>query len=84
MFKIFRQLDRLLRGEATTIDALRDGVRVSASGLIGLIFLLGASYGACMGMFAVTGSGSNSWMQIIASMVKWFAVSTTSISWCSS
>lgn len=70
MLQTFRQLDRLLRGEATTIDALREGVRVSASSLIGIIFLLGATYGACMGMFAVTGSGSNSWMQIIASMVK--------------
>lgn len=70
MLQTFRQLDRLLRGEATTIDALREGVRVSASSLIGIIFLLGATYGACMGMFAVTGSGSNSWMQIVASMVK--------------
>lgn len=70
MKALFRQLDRLLRGEITTIQALRDGVNVSATTLVGLIFVLGTTYGACMGMFSVTGAGSSSWMQIPASMVK--------------
>jgi hypothetical protein len=70
MISSFRHVDRLLRGEATTVEALRDGIRVPASALVFMVIVLGMTYGACMGMFAVTGGGNDSWLQIPASMVK--------------
>src|SRR5688572_10144570 len=66
-----RQLDSLLRGDATRIDQLRDGeLRVPIFGLAVVIALLGFIYGACMGVFSLTRSGSHAYMQIPASMLK--------------
>jgi ABC-type multidrug transport system fused ATPase/permease subunit len=66
-----QHLDRILRGEATRLPELRGGsITVPAAALAGVLALLGMFYGACMGSFAVTGSGSGYWRQIIASAIK--------------
>src|SRR6476620_3935783 len=71
MLKWVWHLDRLLRGEATNVEALRGGdLRVPVFGLAVVIDLLGIVYGACMGLFSITGSGSGQPMQIAASMLK--------------
>src|SRR5688572_13701953 len=71
MIHWIRQLDNLLRGDATRIDQLRDGeLRVPILGLIDVFDLLGLIYGACMGVFSLTHAGSGAPMQIPASMVK--------------
>src|SRR3982750_4834442 len=71
MWGSIKHLDRLLRGEATGLDSLRTGkLDIPVFGLSFVMVILGMIYGICMGLFAVTGSGNNSVMQIFASMVK--------------
>ncbi len=71
MWGSIRQLDRLLRGEATNLGELRGGsLQVPALGLTAVIVVLGMLYGACMGLFAILGSGSGAPLQIPASMAK--------------
>lgn len=71
MLTWLKELDRILRGEATRVSVLRGGtIDVPAGGLVVLIVLLGFIYGLCMGSFAVTGSGSGAVMQIPAAMLK--------------
>lgn len=71
MIHAVRQLDRILRGEATRPDVLRgEGIRFPIAGLAGLLVLLGALYGVCMGVYSQTSSGSGERMQIVASAVK--------------
>jgi len=71
MWGWIKQLDRLLRGEATSLPELQRGrFDIPVVGLCVVIAVLGLIYGACMGLFAVTGSGSGYAMQIPASMVK--------------
>ena len=55
----------------TTLPALQvRGLDIPILGMAVMIDVLGMIYGACMGLFALTGSGSGSVMQIPASMVK--------------
>ncbi len=71
MWNSIKDLDRLLRGDATSLSELRGGMlQVPALGLTAIIVMLGLIYGACMGLFAILGSGSGAWQQIPASMVK--------------
>ncbi len=71
MKNALRQLDRILRGDATRPSELRGGrIEISAGGLTAMLAVLGVFYGACMGAFAVTGSGSGDARQIIASALK--------------
>jgi len=66
-----KQLDQILRGETTSPLRLRTGtIDVPIFGLAVVIDALGLAYGLCMGLFALTGSGSGSYMQIPASMLK--------------
>ena len=66
-----RQLDLILRGEATSPARLREGsFNIPVFGLAVVIDALGLAYGLCMGLFALTGSGNGSLMQIPASMLK--------------
>ena len=49
-----KQLDRILRGEATRLQELKDGqIDVSARGLAIVLLVLGTLYGLCMGLFAI-------------------------------
>ncbi len=66
-----RQLDRVLRGDATRLSDLRGGgIQIPAAELSGILTALGLFYGACMGAFAITGNGSEDWRQIVASAIK--------------
>lgn len=54
MLKSFAHLDRLLRGETTRPESLRDGrIDVAAGGMAVLIVVLGMLYGLCMGSYSV-------------------------------
>lgn len=71
MMDAIRQLDRLLHGEATAPDTLaQDRFDFPIAGLAAVLAALGMIYGACMGLFAVLGSGSGHGMQVFASSVK--------------
>lgn len=78
MLSSFRSLDRLLRGDATRMDALRSGtIDVPIPGTVVLLSILGMVYGACMGVFSLTLTDKSSGgtvgvqhMQIVASTVK--------------
>ncbi len=70
---MLRDIDRLLRGQYTDEAALRSGglqipIRTLAIGSV----LLGAFYGASMGLFSGlnASAGNGSWMQVVASAVK--------------
>ncbi len=66
-----RQLDGLLRGEATRLSALRNGtINISPDGLAIVITVLGLIYGLCMGCYALFQSGGPSWPQTLATMGK--------------
>ena len=48
-----KSLDSLLRGDATQLASLKRGtIEVPTNGLLFLIIILGAFYGACMACFA--------------------------------
>ncbi len=71
MLNWLRHLDRLLRGEATSLPELqREQIDIPIVGISVVVAILGLIYGACMGLFAITGSGNNSAMQIPAAMLK--------------
>jgi hypothetical protein len=64
-------LDRILRGDATRLPALRRGtIETPAGGLSAVLVVLAMSYGACMGCFALFKGTGPSYMQVIASVVK--------------
>lgn len=68
-----RQLDKLLRGDATQLSSLTSGkIEFPARGVLFSAIVLAALYGVCMGLFAVlrTGGSVDGWMQMLASMVK--------------
>lgn len=67
----FRELDRLLRGELTRTASLREGgLEIDPARLALVIYALAASYGLCMGAFAVFRDEDPNYMQVVASMVK--------------
>lgn len=66
----FKDIDRLLRGEATQPSVLRLGrIELPARSLVRAIVLLGGIYGVFMGLFAVVAPNPN-WPQLIASVFK--------------
>lgn len=66
-----KQLDRILRGEATSLPALREQtIEVPAGGLSLVVTALGVVYGICMGFYAVFGSHGPRFEQMLASTVK--------------
>ena len=71
MFGPFRNLDRVLRGEATRVEDLREGrLEVPARGLALAAILLGMFYGACMGSYGIAVAKEGAWLQIVSSMLK--------------
>lgn len=71
MSKLFSRLDRLLRGEFTKPDELREGrVPVPVTTLVVASLLCGALYGVCMGLYAATGGIERGWQQFVASATK--------------
>lgn len=66
-----KEVDRLLRGEATVLSALREGgLQTSSDRLQVAIVLLGMVYGLCMGTYALLRGDSASLLQFISGMVK--------------
>ncbi len=54
MLQWFKQLDRILRGEATRLSALRAGtIDLSVGGLVVVLVILSMLYGLCMGVFTM-------------------------------
>ena len=76
MWEWIRSLDRVLKGEATRPERLRQGtIDVPLGGLSFVILVLGVFYGLCMGVFAVitrwgTPKAYMGWLQMAASAVK--------------
>jgi hypothetical protein len=71
MLHWLKELDRILRGEATQPAALRGGrIELPAAGLSVVAILLGMFYGLCMGTFAVVSGKSWGVAQMFASMIK--------------
>ena len=69
----FKDLDRLLRGEATRLGALERGrIEIDQAKLPWIIIGMGVLYGACMGSFALANTPDKSiaFLQTIASMGK--------------
>jgi hypothetical protein len=67
----WKNLDRILRGEATRLSELRRGrIEVPAGGLAVAIIVLAMIYGACMGCFALFKTQGPSYWQVIACVVK--------------
>lgn len=67
----FVQLDQLLRGQATTREALQKGeVAVKAGHLFVINILLGMLAGFCLGWFALVNRQFDGIWQVLASMVK--------------
>lgn len=64
-------LDRILRGQATQLTALREGkFEIPVFGISFIAALLGILYGVCMGLFSITPGGDGHPIQIVASMMK--------------
>src|SRR5258708_505275 len=67
----WRDLDRILRGEATRLPALRRRtVEVDLGGLSASLLILAMAYGACMGCFALLKPGGPSVWQMVAATIK--------------
>lgn len=71
MLKYFRQLDKILRGDATQLPFLEQGkIEIPACGLSMVLLLLGMIYGLCAGSYAIIQSHCQNYMQLVASTVK--------------
>lgn len=71
MLDRLRDLDRILRGEATHPAILREGpIRLDVGRLVPLLALLGAGYGLCMGAFSLVNHGQPELRQLLASALK--------------
>src|SRR5262245_60004758 len=67
----WRDLDRILRGEATRLPALqRRTVEIEVGGLSVVLMILAMAYGACMGSFALLREGGPSFWQMVAALAK--------------
>ncbi|MFO1499243.1 MAG: hypothetical protein U1G07_12755 [Verrucomicrobiota bacterium] len=70
-FQWLREVDRLLRGDATQPAALRAGnLEVTSDRLQLAIVALGMGYGLCMGVYALLRGESWALLQLISGMVK--------------
>lgn len=75
MRKWLGQLDRILRGDATQLPALREGrIDISGRGLSTVLLILAMIYGLCMGCFAMTRGTTDAWKQVFASTFKFPAL----------
>jgi hypothetical protein len=71
MWQWIKTLDRILRGQATQLSALRgDKFDVPIFGMAVVVDMLGIIHGLCMGLFSVSPGGNGHPMQLVATMVK--------------
>lgn len=67
----FRELDRVLRGEATEGDVLaREGLGIATDPLLRVGVLLAASYGVCMGVYGLLRPDGAEWRLMLAGALK--------------
>ena len=65
-----QKLDGLLRGTALRVDEESTEIDFSALASLRLTLILGAVYGSCMGLFALSAGRRGAWIQLLASGVK--------------
>ena len=66
-----KDLDRILRGHATSLSELRRGtIEIPVGGITFILVAIAMIYGACMGSFSVFRGADLSWMQVLASTLK--------------
>ncbi|MHC4170531.1 MAG: hypothetical protein ACYSWQ_26620 [Planctomycetota bacterium] len=71
MLTWFKQLDKILRGDATRLSSLTDAeIKIPIGGLSIAVLLLGALYGCCVGSFAMIQTAGQAYKQFIASAIK--------------
>lgn len=71
MWRWIKELDRVLRGEATRLSALKDGtIRIPVLGLSVVIIVLGLIAGFCVGWFAIFNRTPREYEQTLAAAVK--------------
>ena len=71
IFRPFKHLDAILRGEATRLPALQEGkIGIPVASISGAIVLLGILYGLCMGAFGMIRTAGQAYPQFIASAIK--------------
>lgn len=71
MLTWFKQLDKILRGDATRLSSLTDAeIKIPVGGLSVAVLLLGVLYGCCVGSFAMIRTTGQAYLQFIASAVK--------------
>jgi hypothetical protein len=71
MLKSFKQLDNILRGQATQLPSLQQGqIEIPLKGLSIVLLVLGLVYGVCMGSYAMMHGNEGKFMQLTASTVK--------------
>lgn len=72
MTAAFTHLDRILRGDTTRPDRLRDNslAELPVATLALILVALAGSYGICMGVYAITGAGNGDYRQVVASALK--------------
>jgi hypothetical protein len=71
MGKWWKDLDRILRGDATRPASLGRGtIDVPVGGLTVVLVVLGMFYGMCMGCFALFKTGGPSYLQLVATTLK--------------
>ncbi len=71
MTNLFKQLDAVLRGDATRMSALRAGQIDIRIGQVTLAVIASAAFaGLCMGSYAVVRGGTDGLLQMFASAVK--------------
>ena len=71
MITWFKQLDKILRGDATRLSSLTDAeIKIPVGGLSIAVLLLGALYGSCVGSFAMIQTAGQAYQQFIASTIK--------------
>ena len=71
MVRWIRDLDRVLRGQATSPAAVADGeLPVPAGGLLALVAAMGVLHGLCMSAFTLGTGGPNAGRQTLACLVK--------------
>ncbi len=71
MWSPWKDLDRILRGEATRVSTLRDEkLDIPIFGLTLVILVLAVIYGACMGTFGIFSADEPRYHQLLASTLK--------------
>lgn len=71
MFNLFRQLDSVLRGDATRMSSLRAGhIDINICHVSTAVIAAAAFAGLCMGSYSVVRGGTDGLFQLLASAVK--------------